>query len=85
MTDEQKAKYMAKPVRCPFCKSLQIEAGGTVRESFDDEISHVLIEDVACLNCHAEWKDKYTLTLTAVTVTKRPAKKHTSKKSTATA
>jgi transposase-like protein len=46
----------SKGVRCPFCKSDQIEGSGSI--SIED---YQAVQDVSCLKCKRTWTDVYTL------------------------
>ena len=52
----QKDYLEAGGVRCPFCKSHDIEAG-----RFDGGEDGTAWQDVICHGCTAEWKDVYKL------------------------
>lgn len=57
MTPEQAAKYIAgQGTLCPYCKSPDITG-----DHVEVDAGHAT-QEVTCDNCHAEWRDVYTLT-----------------------
>lgn len=56
LTQEQKEKYLASPVHCPFCNSTDISAG------FLETEGNSAYCTVDCKTCGKSWRDVYTLT-----------------------
>lgn len=56
LTDQQKKQYLdTEGVRCPYCKSPDIEGGHMSVEHCGAS------QTVTCTNCDAEWIDDYEL------------------------
>lgn len=55
LTDEQKEAYLKDNLKCPHCRSEQIEGGPTMVEGNE------AWQKMGCNECQKSWQDIYTL------------------------